>query len=156
MFSSSSHTKFLSLSSLWARYNWRKQAHWLVDRIFFFWNCDWTSAWQAVMSNELSQRPIERKSSAFSSQPVFILRAVSLLLENLSARVFEQRSRASCEGANTSEKRVSLFARILALAACAILQLKYSHLQIFEQKSARSLVYILSTALFKDYPEKRF
>ena len=36
MFSSSSHTKFLSLSSLWARYNWRKQAHWLVDRIFFF------------------------------------------------------------------------------------------------------------------------
>ena len=108
------------------------------------------------MSNELSQRPIERKSSAFSSQPVFILRAVSLLLENLSARVFEQRSRASCEGANTSEKRVSLFARILALAACAILQLKYSHLQIFEQKSARSLVYILSTALFKDYPEKRF
>ena len=34
---------------------WRKQAHWLVD--FFLWNCDWTRAWLAVMSNALLKRP---------------------------------------------------------------------------------------------------
>ena len=39
----------------------------LIGWIFlFYWNCDWTRDWQAVISNKLSQRPIEPKSSAFS------------------------------------------------------------------------------------------
>ena len=27
----------------------------------YYWNCDWTRAWQAVMSNKLSQRTIEQQ-----------------------------------------------------------------------------------------------
>ena len=38
----------------------------LIGWIFFYWNCDWTRDWQAVISNKLSQRPIEPKSSTFS------------------------------------------------------------------------------------------
>ena len=36
-----------------------KHIDWLI---FFYENCDWTRAWQAVMSNELSQRPIDKNS----------------------------------------------------------------------------------------------
>ena len=29
------------------------------DWLIFYWNFDWTRAWQAVMSNELPQRPTD-------------------------------------------------------------------------------------------------
>ena len=39
----------------------KKHIDWLI---FFYWNCDWTRAWQAVMSNELSQRPVDQNKKA--------------------------------------------------------------------------------------------
>ena len=44
-----------------------KQIDWLN---FSYWNCDWTRAWQAVMSNELSQRSIYQNSK---KQVLFIV-----------------------------------------------------------------------------------
>ena len=35
-----------------------KHIDWLI--FFYYWNCDWTGACQAVKSNELSQRPIDQ------------------------------------------------------------------------------------------------
>ena len=34
----------------------------LIDWLIFFGNCDWTRAWQAVMSNELSQPLVDQNS----------------------------------------------------------------------------------------------
>ena len=39
-----------------------KHIDWLIFFFCYYWNCDWTRAWQAVVSNELSQRPIDQKS----------------------------------------------------------------------------------------------
>ena len=63
---------------------WCKQAHWLVD--FFPWNCDWTRAWswQAVMSNELSQRLIDQNRKA--ALLVYVLPIA--LFENYSKKPF--------------------------------------------------------------------
>ena len=41
-----------------------KHIDWLI--FYYYWNCDWTRAWQAVVSNELSQRPIDQNSTALS------------------------------------------------------------------------------------------
>ena len=68
------------------------------------------------------------------------LRAVSLLL----VRVFEQRSRASCEGASCED------ANTRALATRATLLLRYSRLQVFKQK--RDYLHSNSTAILT--PEK--
>ena len=68
------------------------------------------------------------------------LRAVSLLL----VRVFEQRSLASCEGLCCED------ANTRALATRATLLLKYSRLQVFEQK--RDYLQSNSTAILT--PEK--
>ena len=38
-----------------------KHIDWLIF-FCYYWNCDWTRAWQAVVSNELSQHPIDQKS----------------------------------------------------------------------------------------------
>ena len=38
-----------------------KHIDWLIF-FCYYWNCDWTRAWQVVVSNELSQRPIDQKS----------------------------------------------------------------------------------------------
>ena len=56
-------------------------------------------------------------------------------------RVFEHRSCASCEGANTSRKRVSLFARIRAFATRTTSLLKYSRLTDFGAKERLLAVY---------------
>ena len=67
-------------------YKWRKQAHWLVES-FFYWNCDWTRAWQAVMSNELSQRTIEQQQQQQKTAlSVYIL--PTALFENYSEERF--------------------------------------------------------------------
>ena len=66
-------------------YKSRKQAHWLVES-FFYWNCDWTRAWQAVMSNELSQRTIEQQQQQKTALSVYIL--PTALFENYSEERF--------------------------------------------------------------------
>ena len=58
----------------------------LIGRIFFYWNCDWTRAWQAVMSNELSQRTIEQQQQQKTALSVYIL--PTALFENYSEKRF--------------------------------------------------------------------
>ena len=43
----------------WARVQ-MTQASTLIGTFFFYYNRDWTRAWQAVESNELSQHPIDQ------------------------------------------------------------------------------------------------
>ena len=45
---------------MWARVQMTQTSS-LIGWIFSYWNCDWTRSWQAVMSNELSQRTIEQQ-----------------------------------------------------------------------------------------------
>ena len=58
----------------------------LIGWIFFYWNCDWTRAWQAVMSNELSQRTIEQQQQQKTALSVYIL--PTALFENYSEKRF--------------------------------------------------------------------
>ena len=67
-----------------ARVNVQTEAHWLVD--FFYWNCDSTRAWQAVMSNELLQYPIDQNSKIKRVLLVYIL--PTALFENYAKNRF--------------------------------------------------------------------
>ena len=61
-----------------------KHIDWLIF-YYYYWNCDWTRAWQAVVSNELSQRPIDQKSKK-GALLVYIL--LTALFENYSKNLF--------------------------------------------------------------------
>ena len=61
-----------------------KYIDWLIY-YYYYWNCDWTRAWQAVVSNELSQRPIDQKSKK-GALLVYIL--LTALFENYSKNLF--------------------------------------------------------------------
>ena len=49
----------------------------------FYLNCDWTRAWQAVMSNEFSQRPIDKNSKTWHSGVLVYILAIALLKKQL-------------------------------------------------------------------------
>ena len=56
---------------MWARVQMTQTSS-LIGWIFFYWNCDWPRAWQAVMSNELSQRTIEQQQQQKTALSVYI------------------------------------------------------------------------------------
>ena len=70
---------------MWARVQMTQTSS-LIGWIFFYWNCDWTRAWQAVMSNELSQRTIEQQQQQKTALSVYIL--PTALFENYSEKPF--------------------------------------------------------------------
>ena len=70
---------------MWARVQMTQTSS-LIGWIFFYWNCDWTRAWQAVMSNELSQRTIEQQQQQKTALSVYIL--PTALFENYSEKRF--------------------------------------------------------------------
>ena len=71
---------------MWARVQMTQTSS-LIGWIFFYWNCDWPRAWQAVMSNELSQRTIEQQQQQQKTAlSVYIL--PTALFENYSEKRF--------------------------------------------------------------------
>ena len=61
-----------------------KHIDWLIF-FCYYWNCDWTRAWQVVVSNELSQRPIDQNSKK-GALLIYIL--PTALFENYSKNLF--------------------------------------------------------------------
>ena len=73
---------------MWARVQMTQTSS-LIGWIFFYWNCDWTRAWQAVMSNKLSQHTIEQQQQQQQQKTalsVYIL--PTALFENYSEKRF--------------------------------------------------------------------
>ena len=70
---------------MWARVQMTQTSS-LIGWIFFYWNCDWPRAWQAVMSNELSQRTIEQQQKQKTALSVYIF--PTTLFENYSEKRF--------------------------------------------------------------------